>query len=701
MKLTYNWLKDFLEIKITPGVLADKLTMAGLEVKSVEERDGDFVFEVEITSNRPDWLSIVGVAREVAAITNTKRKTQSVKPQSKIKNFKRTGNGFKIEIEDKKDCPIYSAKIIKNVIVGSSPDWLRKRLELIGCRSINNIVDIANYVLFTYGEPLHAFDLDRLVNGLAGEPVSRLGIIVRRARNKEELVTIDGMKRILNEDVLIIASDTNPHTRTPAHPLTGTPIAIAGVMGGKDTEVSFATKNILLESAIFNPLVIRRGRRKLGLQTDSSYRFERGVDFETIELATDEAVKLILDLAGGQLYLAKSEGLTKGKNKIISFDINSAARILGIDIPVIKIKNILNHLGFGVQPKGKSMLSVKIPAFRQDVNLEIDLIEEIARIFGYENIPISLPSVFQSIPAKTTGKIVFLIKNMLIGLGLNEVITYSLIERNLLKDFSFSSGSLVEIQNPLSLEQEILRPIIGPSLAKCVAYNLNQKQSCVNIFEIAKTFFYQSQQGIQEELVLGIALCGEKSMLLENCLIKEEMGLLHLKGILEIIFERLGIKDANFKMIDSAHATVNLGEEKIGTLLKLEKNILARLDIKNKEVVVAEIALDRLFSRVNLNKKFMALPMYPGISRDISFVIKEDVKLEDIFKVIKENASSLLQQMNVVDFYQGKQIPAGLKGLTVSCLYRSNERTLTEEEVNPMHVLVSKTLIEKFGAQIR
>ncbi|MFZ2356241.1 MAG: phenylalanine--tRNA ligase beta subunit-related protein, partial [Candidatus Omnitrophota bacterium] len=352
MKLTYNWLKDFLEIKITPGVLADKLTMAGLEVKSVEERDGDFVFEVEITSNRPDWLSIVGVAREVAAITNTKRKTQSVKPQSKIKNFKRTGNGFKIEIEDKKDCPIYSAKIIKNVIVGSSPDWLRKRLELIGCRSINNIVDIANYCLFTYGEPLHAFDLDRLVNGLAGEPVSRLGIIVRRARNKEELVTIDGMKRILNEDVLIIASDTNPHTRTPAHPLTGTPIAIAGVMGGKDTEVSFATKNILLESAIFNPLVIRRGRRKLGLQTDSSYRFERGVDFETIELATDEAVKLILDLAGGQLYLAKSEGLTKGKNKIISFDINSAARILGIDIPVIKIKNILNHLGFGVQPKG-------------------------------------------------------------------------------------------------------------------------------------------------------------------------------------------------------------------------------------------------------------------------------------------------------------------------------------------------------------
>ncbi len=679
MKLTYNWLKDFLEIKITPGVLADKLTMAGLEVKSVEERDGDFVFEVEITSNRPDWLSIVGVAREVAAITNTKRKTQSVKPQSKIKNFKRTGNGFKIEIEDKKDCPIYSAKIIKNVIVGSSPDWLRKRLELIGCRSINNIVDIANYVLFTYGEPLHAFDLDKLTAGK---------IVVRRARKNEKIISIDSVTRSLDADILVIADQEKP-------------IAIAGVMGGKDTEVSFATKNILLESAIFNPLVIRRGRRKLGLQTDSSYRFERGVDFETIELATDEAVKLILDLAGGQLYLAKSEGLTKGKNKIISFDINSAARILGIDIPVIKIKNILNHLGFGVQPKGKSMLSVKIPAFRQDVESEIDLIEEIARIFGYENIPISLPSVFQSIPAKTTGKIVFLIKNMLIGLGLNEVITYSLIERNLLKDFSFSSGSLVEIQNPLSLEQEILRPIIGPSLAKCVAYNLNQKQSCVNIFEIAKTFFYQSQQGIQEELVLGIALCGEKSKLLENCLIKEEMGLLHLKGILEIIFERLGIKDANFKMINAHQAAVNFGEEKIGTLLKLGKNILARLDIKNKEVVVAEIALDRLFSRVNLNKKFMALPMYPGISRDISFVIKEDVKLEDIFKVIKENASSLLQQMNVVDFYQGKQIPAGLKGLTVSCLYRSNERTLTEEEVNPMHVLVSKTLIEKFGAQIR
>ncbi|MGB4520659.1 MAG: phenylalanine--tRNA ligase beta subunit-related protein, partial [Candidatus Omnitrophota bacterium] len=234
MKLTYNWLKDFLEIKITPGVLADKLTMAGLEVKSVEERDGDFVFEVEITSNRPDWLSIVGVAREVAAITNTKRKTQSVKPQSKIKNFKRTGNGFKIEIEDKKDCPIYSAKIIKNVIVGSSPDWLRKRLELIGCRSINNIVDIANYVLFTYGEPLHAFDLDKLTAGK---------IVVRRARKNEKIISIDSATRSLDADILVIADQEKP-------------IAIAGVMGGKDTEVSFATKNILLESAIFNPLVI-------------------------------------------------------------------------------------------------------------------------------------------------------------------------------------------------------------------------------------------------------------------------------------------------------------------------------------------------------------------------------------------------------------------------------------------------------------
>lgn len=679
MKITYNWLKDFMEIKIPAKALADKLTMAGLEVKSIEERDGDFVFEIEITSNRPDWLSVVGVAREVAAVTNAKRKAPCVKPQFKIKNFKRTGNDFKIEIEDKKDCPKYSAKVIKNVIVGPSPDWLRKKLELIGCRSINNIVDITNYCLFTYGEPLHAFDLDKLSAGK---------IVVRRATKDEKIISIDNITRNLDTDILVIADQEKP-------------IAIAGVMGGKDTEVSFATKNILLESAIFNPCLIRRGRRKLGLQTDSSYRFERGVDFETVEFASVEAVKLISNLAGGQLYLAKREGPAKEKNKTISFDINSVARILGIEIPVIKIKNILNHLGFGVRLKGKSKLLVKIPTFRQDVSSEIDLIEEIARIFGYENIPVSLPGVGQSIPTKTTGTIVSLIKNILIGLGLNEVITYSLIERNLLKDFSISSGSPVEIQNPLSLEQEILRPVIGPSLAKCVAYNLNQKQGCVNIFEIAKTFFQQNQQAAQEELVLGIALCGEKSMLLEKCLVKEEMGLLHLKGILEIIFEKLGIKDANFKMINAHQATVNLGEEKIGTLLKLEKNILDRLDIKNKEVVAAEISLGRLFPKVNLKKKFMPLPMYPGISRDISFVIKEGTKLEDIFKAIKENASLLLEQINVVDVYQGKQIPAGLKALTVSILYRSGERTLTEEEVNPIHVLVAKTLIEKFGAQIR
>ena len=253
MKVTYNWLKDFVDIKIPPQALADKLTMAGPEVTSIDEREGDSVFEIEVTSNRPDWLSVIGIAREVAAITGKKLK---ISPTARITLPATKGNTVEIKIENKKDCPLYSAKIIKEVTVAPSPDWLKNRLELIGLRSVNNIVDITNYILFTYGEPLHAFDLDKL---------SSAGVSIRRAKKNEKIVTIEGTQNSLDTDILVIADERAP-------------VAIAGIMGGKDTEVTFNTKNILLEAAVFDPVLTRRARRKLGMQTDSSYRFERGIN---------------------------------------------------------------------------------------------------------------------------------------------------------------------------------------------------------------------------------------------------------------------------------------------------------------------------------------------------------------------------------------------------------------------------------------
>jgi len=727
MKVTYNWLKDFVEIKISPKALADKLTMAGLEVTSLEKEAGDFIFEIEVTSNRPDCLSVLGIAREVAAITGKKCRAYSVERRaysqklSAIRYPLNAKNSYPLSIrtEDRKDCPLYTAKIIKGLKVGPSPSWLKKRLELIGCRSANNIVDITNYILFEQGEPLHAFDLDKLKGN---------SIFVRRAKPGEKITTIDAEQRMLNPDILVIADEERP-------------VAVAGVMGSKDTEVTEATKNILLEAAVFNPIIVRRGRRNLGIQSESSYRFERGVNLEIVDNASWQAAELIQESAGGSCVFAKSSGATKTKRKSIVLELSSANKTLGINIPASKIKKILNSLEFKTKIKTKNHFAVEIPAHRPDVTSEIDLIEEIARIYGYENVPQTLPTVEPQVSVGEPRDLVSLIKNILVGLGLNEVITYSLMDKDLLRDFRMYQGSqVIEILNPLSKEQEILRPGLIPSLAACVAYNLNQKQDYINIFEVAKVFS-QSKASTQEELRLGIALCGIKSLLLQQGLIKDPVGLLHLKGISGVLFARLGIRDYAFKAEDNGSIiSVYAGGEKIGLMAKLEKSVLDKLDIKNKDVFALELSLDRLLffmvqesikhfpiplplrkslkviadhayggSRqrregdflVNLNKKFSHLPIYPGISRDISLILKEEISVGDILKAIKEEGQPLLKQAAVVDYYKGKQIPPGFKGLTLSCFYRSDERTLTEAEINPVHSLICKILAERFGAQIR
>ncbi len=705
MKVTYNWLKEFVEIKISPKVLADKLTMAGLEVTSLEENAGDFIFEIEVTSNRPDCLSVLGIAREVAAITGKKLRGGS---RLSVLGYRFSGEhrtpnterrNLQIKIEDKKDCPLYAAKIIKDIKVGPSPSWLMKRLELIGCRSVNNIVDITNYILFERGEPLHAFDLDKLKGN---------SIFVRRAKPGEKITTIDAEQKMLNPDILVIADEERP-------------VAVAGVMGSKDTEVTEATKNILLEAAVFNPIIVRRGRRNLGIQSESSYRFERGVNLEIVDNASWQAAELIQESAGGSCVFAKSSGATKTKRKSIVLGLSSANKTLGINIPASKIKKILNSLEFKtkMEPirakaqdaygrntprsiKTKNHFAVGIPRHRPDVTSEIDLIEEIARIYGYENVPQTQPTVEPQVSAGEPRDLVSLIKDILVGLGSNEVITYGLMDKDLLRDFGMYQGpEVIEILNPLSKEQEILRPGLIPSLAACVAYNLNQKQDYINIFEVAKVFL-QSKACPQEELRLGIALCGIKSLLLEQGLIKDPAGLLHLKGVLEALFARLGVRDYNFNAKDNTSAiTVYAGGEKIGLMAKLEKSVLDKLDIKNKDVFALELSLDRLLFFINLNKKFSHLPIYPGISRDISLILKEEISVGDILKAIKEEGQPLLKQAAVVDYYKGKQIPPGFKGLTLSCLYRSDERTLTEAEINPVHSLICNLLAERFGAQIR
>jgi phenylalanyl-tRNA synthetase beta chain len=681
MRFTYNWLKEFVNVKIPAQELAKKLTMAGLEVVSAEPEGNDFVFEAEVTSNRPDCLSIVGIAREVAAITGKKLSRYPVIPLSRLnRQTGKQANRLTINIENKKDCPLYNAKIIRDVKVAPSPGWLKARLELVGCRSINNVVDITNYIMFTWGQPLHAFDLDKLNSDR---------VSVRRARAGEKLVIIDGQEKALDADILVIANKNNP-------------VAIAGVMGGRDTEVSQDTKNILLEAAVFNPTLVRSGRRKLGLESESSYRFERGVDLEKTEFASSECVRLIQELAQGKCVFAKSSAPAKTKAKNINLNVINVKSVLGIEnINQAKIKKILDNLEFKLKLKGKNNLVVEIPSHRLDVALEADLIEEIARLLGYENIPTTLPAIIPKANFDTKRELVFKTKNILAGLGLNEVITYSLISWDLLKSQINQLSEPIEIANPLSKEQEILRSTLIPSLLKCTAYNLNQKENYINVFEIAKGFLKSTDNKPREELLLGIALCGTKSYFLQQGLVKEEVGILNLKGILDALFERLGVKGYNFRSQNGNAIDVYIHQEKIGRMLKPAASVLENLDIKNKSAVVLELSLDRLFSYVDLAKRFVRLPIYPAILRDISFILKEEIPTEEVLMSIKDKAGSLLRQVKVADYYKGRQISTGFKGLTISCTYRSDQRTLTETEINPMHADIINLLKEKFQAQIR
>ncbi|MDD5119770.1 MAG: phenylalanine--tRNA ligase subunit beta [Candidatus Omnitrophica bacterium] len=676
MKITYNWLKDFIDLKVPPFELAEKLTMAGLEVVSLKESGGDFIFEIEITSNRPDWLSIEGIAREVSAICGGTLKTKTPKELK----FKNKGIlSVPLLVSNKKDCPFYSGRVICGVKVGPSPGWLKKRLELLGCRSVNNIVDITNYILFELGQPLHAFDLDKIEGPQ---------ICVRRAMANEKIITIDGKEQLLDPEILVIADKNKP-------------VAIAGIMGGREAEVAIGTRNILLESAVFNPVLLRRGRQKLGLQSESVYRFERGVSLSGAARASFIASDLILSLASGNPCGYKSLGSLKTADRLINLDPAYVKRVLGGAIPAVKMKQILNKLGLVVKVKAKQILSVKVPDFRQDLKLPVDLVEEIARIYGYEKIAQSTPAVVPQEKLLSKRDITCAIKNLLSGLGLHEVITYSLIDRALLAKTGIKTDSeVVEILNPLSCEQEVLRPSLLPSLIRCVAFNLNQQIDYVNIFEIANVFLARPHS-VEEEPVLAIALCGVHSFLSKQGLVKDDINILHLKGILEALFNKLKVKDFNFTPQDDGKISILLGQKQAGFMLELSRQALDSVDIKNRQVVLAEVNLKQLFGCIGFEKKFASLPKYPAITRDISFVIKQDIAVRDLLIAIEEKGAPLLRSAKIADYYQGKQIPAGFIGLTVSCVYRLDERTLTEEEVNPLHNTVCSLLEERFGIKLR
>ena len=679
MRISYNWLKEHVDIRLAPEKLAELLTMSGLVVESLQPLGPDHIFEIEVTSNRPDWLSVIGIAREVAAICGSRIKALAAAP---VKG-QDTKSGARIIVDDKKLCPRYTARVIRNVKIGESPQWLKTKVEAMGLRPVNNAVDITNFCLFETGEPMHAFDLDK---------VSDNAVIVRRAKKGEKIVTIDGVERTLDDPILVIADREKP-------------VAIAGVMGGANTEVTASTKNILLEAAYFDPVSVRKTSRKLGVSTESSYRFERKVDLDSIASSSDRATALITELCGGTAGEFFDVGEKTRPEKTAHLRYERLNSVLGLNIEPPRAAAILHALGLEAKGSSRDAITAKVPSFRYDLEAEVDLIEEISRIYGYDRIPQTIPAVVEQ-PVRVPSTIVVSdkIREALTGFGLDEIMTYSLLGRKSLAAAGVGTGDVVEIQNPLSSEQEVMRPTLIPGMLNAIRWNINRKNKDLRFFELGKVYVKRHDGTFSEHLCLSIGLAGQASAgWLEGA---RQESFFDVKGMAESLLAELGISGVSFKPAQSpflstgAAASLEVGGKIIGILGQVKASVLDEFDIKEK-VFTLEVSVEELFSRASLEKTFSEIPRHPSVVRDISLIADATVHNEDLLSTVRDAGSPLLKDAQLIDRYIGKQIPDGKVSLTYRIEYQDPTRTLEDKDITPVHAKILQELERRFGAKLR
>jgi phenylalanyl-tRNA synthetase beta chain len=679
MKLSYNWIKEYVSIDADAETLAAKLTMAGSEVGSVKNVNGDIVMELEITSNRPDCLNMLGLAREAAAIFGGKARM----PEVILPGDKRAEKSaaVKCEIKEPLLCPRYTARVIRDVKVRESIGRIPALLENIGVRKVNNVVDVINFCLMESGQPMHAFDMDK-IKGAAIE--------VRLARKGERIVTIDGVERPLETDMLVIAD-------------TEKPIAIAGVMGGKDTEVTLNTKNILLESAYFDPISIRRTSRALGLASDSSYRFERGVDTGAVVTSSDRAVSLIIEQAGGSTAGYYDSGEYGEKPKELELDVARAGALLGKELAQEETEALLERLGMGVCRTHPGKLKVTVPTFRGDIYREVDLIEEVARIHGYDRIPDTVPTPAPWARRKSTEReTAEKIKKLLCSMGLNEIMTYSLVNEKAQSNFPDIAERSVKIMNPLSAEQEMLTPHLIDGMLKAITWNLNRGNKDLMFFECGKIYRRDLDNGkFQEIPVLALGMTGNVS---KNWIDGEKKAdIYRVKGVLENLAKHMRIcfdfgpgKISGFQNA----AIISLGEEKIGFSGGVSGEIGELYGI-SQNVFVAQVELPGVYKASILRARYSPVPRFPSSCRDISVLCDICVTAASIKTIAESIGGKMVEKVDIVDMYQGKQIPPDMKSVTFSVTYGLSDRTLTDREIEQAHSRIKKELAAQPGITFR
>ncbi|KHE91045.1 MAG: phenylalanine--tRNA ligase subunit beta [Candidatus Scalindua rubra] len=670
MKISYNWLKDYCKHGLSVEKLAESLTNAGLVVDTVSPVEDDFCLEVEVTSNRPDCLGFIGVAREVATIVRGKLDIPDVGYDTMDENI---NDITSVTVEDNELCRRYTARIIKDVKIGPSPGWLQKKISSIGLRPVNNIVDITNYVLMESGQPLHAFDFNKL---------SESRIVVRRAKKAETMEAIDGSKCTLTDDMLVIADFQKP-------------VAIAGIMGGKDTEVSDTTRNILLESAFFDPRSVRRVSRKLGLVSDSSYRFERRVDPECVDWASRRATKMILEIAGGQAVEGViDQNYLEDKKVCVTLKMSHLNRLLGLQIEKDTAKDILGHLQFSINSETEDGFSVDVPSFRGDVYREIDLIEEVARIHGYDKIPIKSNIGVKLTQDNQFDKITEKTKNVISGLGFNEVITDSIVGDSQNRHGTlWSETSSLKILNPIRQDEDLLRKALVHNLLRVKKHNQNYGVEKTDIYELSKVYLPKEDDQLPEE----------KECL---CLLGEE-GYLALKGVIETILNHLNIADSlesthfNFGLFcPEKSAELRLGDSVLGFIGELSKEVISDYGFRSKPCV-AELDFNILIDKTNLESSYRKIPSFPVVTRDLAVVTDEDVTWADIKRCIESLKIDYVDDIEFFDVYRGKQIERGRKSIAFRITFRADDKTLKSDEVDILKEKILTNLSNSLGVNLR
>lgn len=642
----------------------------------------DAVLELGLTPNRADALSMLGVAHEVAAILDRKVKYPEISYES---SSEKASDLIDVKVDAPEDNPLYIAKVIKNVTIAPSPLWMQTRLMAAGIRPHNNVVDITNFVLLEYGQPLHAFDYDRL---------GSKEILVRRAQDGEKIVTLDDQERTLTSEHLVITNGTEP-------------VALAGVMGGANSEVQSDTKTVLLESALFNGQRIRTASKDHGLRSEASARYEKGVDPNRIPAAAERAAQLIALYAGGEVLEGSVEVRSATfEPKTVRTTVERVNKVLGMSISAMEMKAILERLQFEVV-LDNSTLSVTVPTRRGDITIEEDLVEEIARLYGYDNIPTTLP-VGQAIPGKLTEyqEKRRKVRAFLEGTGLYQAITYSLTSEEKAAKYALEVSELTKLALPMSEERSVLRLSLLPHLLDALRYNLARQIDQVALYEIGSVFLSKGKdvQPLEKERVSGAitGLWHSHSWQAE----KKPVDFYVAKGIIDGLADLLGLIDQiQYKqakregMHPGRTADIYLGEKLVGFVGQVHPTVQKELDLT--ETYVFELSLVDLLTTNVEETRYESIPRYPSITRDIALVVNKDVVAGEIEKVITKAGGKMLKEVTVFDLYEGDRLEEGKKSVAFSLRYFDPERTLTDEDVSKTHQKVLDAVEEKLGATLR